>query len=144
MTKDAAYPSLGPGDPGTEKCRCSCGIPGAEGVGSLWGAEGRTCDRRICLGPHLPQLHSGLGEGRPPGFGQRDGSRWHQKREQVLPVFGWRGWDGKHHGPSPAQNKDVAPSSAAHLLNQRNHPPLQPEWALGGWIRLHNILKRGN
>ena len=99
---------------------------------------------RICLGPHLPQLHSGLGEGRPPGFGQRDGSRWHQKREQVLPVFGWRGWDSKHQGPSPAQNKDAAPSSAAYLLNQRNHPPLQPEWALGGWIRLHNILKRGN
>lgn len=59
-------------------------------------------------------------------------------------VRGWRAWDNQLNDLSPAQNKDGAPSSPACLLNQRNHPPLQLEWALGGWTHLHNILKRGN
>lgn len=90
------------------------------------------------LCPHFPQLRSGLGEGKPHVFGQRDGSGW-----QVLGCVASQTGAETFLGLSPARNKDAVPSFPAHLLSQRTPLP-QPDWALGGWIHLHNVLKRGN
>jgi hypothetical protein len=63
------------------------------------------------------------------------------EKEASFEVYRWPGLGQKLHHHIPAQNKDGALFSYP-LVEPED--PLQPEWALGGWKCLHNVLKRGN